>query len=243
MTGTSQSNPGPRCRAFPRLAFAALCAALIALVAVSSAGAKAAKVLGQTKHTPRPVCPKNCSGVGSVTAFMRVADGDRLPFKARRNGKIVAFALDLSRPTKKQRNFFGKIFKSSRYGKDPTARLAVIKQNRHARDKYKLVRQSPTVNLTSALGSKEIFTLDRPLKIRKRQVVALTIPTWASNFALNVSSKDNQWRASRKAGRCNTSNLANAKHSRPQQKVGSLRHYSCDYSAARILYWAYYVPS
>jgi len=97
--------------------------------------------------------------------------------------------------------------------------------------------------LSSALGRKEVFTLDKPLRIRKGQVVALTVPTWASNFATeNVSSSDNQWRASRKQGQCNTSNISNAKKSTPQQKVGSVRHYSCDYNAARILYWAYYVP-
>ena len=242
MTGTNPSTTGPRRRARPLLAFGALCAILIAAVAVSSAGAKPAKVIGKTKHTPNPVCPKSCSGVGSVTAFMRVADGNRFPFKVHQNGKLVAFALDLSRPTKKQRNFFGKIFKSQRYGKAPTARIAVLQQKRHDRKKYRLVRQSPTVKLSGALGSKQIYTLDKPLRISKGLTVALTVPTWASNFATSVSSHDNQWRASRRQGQCNTSSVSNAKKSRPQQKVGSVRHYSCDYTAARILYWAYYVP-
>ncbi len=242
MTGTNPSTTGTRRRARPLLVFGALCAILIAAVAVSSAGARPAKVLGKTKHTPNPVCPKNCSGVGSVTAFMRVADGDRFPFKVHRNGKLVAFAVDLSRPTKKQRNFFGKIFKSHRYGKVPTARIAVLQQKRHGRTKYRLVRQSPTVKLSGALGNKQIYTLDKPLRIRKGLTVALTVPTWSSNFATGVSGNDNQWRASRKEGQCNTSSVNNAKKSRPQQKVGSVRHYSCDYTAARILYWAYYVP-
>ena len=33
-----------------------------------------------------------------------------------------------------------------------------------------------------------------------------------------------------------------ARNSRPQQKVGSVRGYGCDYTSARLLYWAYYVP-
>jgi hypothetical protein len=247
MTGTSESTTGRRHRARPVIVFTALCAALIAVVAVSSAGAESAKVLGKTKHSPHPACPKDtpqkpCSGVGSVTAFMRVADGKRSPFKVRRNGKIVAYALDLSRPTKKQRDFFGKIFKSQRYGKTPTARLSVIKQRPRTRHKYKLLRQTPTVRLSSALGQKQVITLDKPLRIRKGQTVALTIPTWASNFAVNLSSSGNRWRASRKKGQCNTSKIPIAKKSRPQQKVGSVRNYSCDYATARILYWAYYVP-
>jgi hypothetical protein len=248
MTGTSHSTTGPRGRTLPLVLFTALCAALIAGALVSSAGAKSAKVLGKTKHTPPPACPKDtasdpCSAVGRVTAFMRIADGERFPFKARRNGKIVAYALDLSRPNKKQRTFFGKVFKSHRFGKAPTARLAVIKQNPHKRQKYKLLRQSPTVNLSGALGRKELFTLDKPLRIRKGQTVALTVPTWVSNFGLkNVSSAGNQWRASRRKGECNTSKIPIAKKSKPQQKVGSSRRYDCDYTAARLLYWAYYVP-
>ena len=31
--------------------------------------------------------------------------------------------------------------------------------------------------------------------------------------------------------------------SKAQQKVGSTRPYGCTYSAARLLYWAYFVPS
>ena len=62
---------------------------------------------------------------------MRVADGEkRSRSTSAQNGKLVACALDLSRPKKKQRNFFGKLFKCQRFGKAPTARLAVIKQKR-----------------------------------------------------------------------------------------------------------------
>jgi hypothetical protein len=249
MTGTSQSTPGPRRRARPLLVFAALCAALIAVVAVSSAGAKSAKVLGKTKHTPSPSCPKACQGVGRVTGFPLVADGVKRPFRAKKNGKIVAWAVDLAKPSKNQRNFFGTIFKGSKFGKAPSARLAVIKQNKHHRHKYKLLRQSPTVNLSGALGQKELVTLDKPLRLRKGQTVALSYPSWAANFAhTGLSSNDNQWRASRSKKKCapTSSNPDAVKHwarnSRSQQKVGSTRNYGCDYTGGRLLYWAYYVP-
>jgi hypothetical protein len=232
----------------PRLIFVIVCAALIAIAAVSVAGAKDAKVLGKTKHTPRPACPKDtqakpCSAVGSVTAFMRTADGKRFPFKVKRDGKLVAWAIKVSRPTKKQRNFFGNIFKSNKWGKAPTARIAVLRQSERKRRKYKLLRQSRTVNLSGVLGRKQIITLDEPLRVQKGLTVALTIPTWASTFATPVSSADNKWRASRKSGECDTSKIPIAKKSRPQQKVGSVRKYGCDYTAARLLYWAYYVPN
>jgi hypothetical protein len=246
MTGTSQLTTGRRRRGI-LLAFAALSAAAIVIAAVSIAGAKDAKVLGKTKHTPKPACPRDtpahpCSGVGGVTAFMRVADGDRFPFNARRNGTVVAYALKLSKPTKDQRDFFGKIFESKKFGKAPTARLAIIKQKSGKGHKYKLLRQSPTVSLSGALGRKQLFTLDKPLRIRKGQIAALTVPTWASNFASPVPNGKNRWRASREKGACDTSKIPVAKKSRPQQKKGSVRNYRCDYSGARLLYWAYYVP-
>jgi hypothetical protein len=248
MTATSQSTIGRRAGA--PAAFATLCAAVIALVAVSSAGALDAKLLGKTKHTPGPSCPKSCQGVGRVTGFMRVADGKKFPFRARKDGKLVAFAIDLSRPTKNQQNFFGTIFRGKKFGKDPSARIAVIKQEKRSRRTYKLLRQSPAVNLSGSLGRKVIFTLDKPLRIQKGQTAALTYPSWASNFhhwQRNV--QDNEWRGSRSKRKCSppsgeeTAVKRWARNSKSQQKVGSHRTYGCDYTGGRLLYWAYFVRS
>jgi len=250
MTGTIESTTGRRYRARQALAFAALCAALVAVVAVASAGAKQATLLGKTKHTPPPDCPKDtnqspCEGIGSVTGFPLVADGKKRPMNIHHDGKLVAWAIDLSRPKKSQRNFFGSLFKSPRYGKAPTARIAVIRHK--GGKKYKLLRQSPVVRLSGALGHKELFTLDRPLNVHKGQIVALTVPTWASNFASHISRHRNRWRGSRSRRNCSpkSSNIKDirtfARKSRPQQKVGSTRGYGCDYTSARLLYWAYYV--
>lgn len=250
MTGTIESTTGRRRRARQAFAFAALCAALVGVIAVSSAGARDAKVLGKTKRTPSPDCPTDtnrhpCEGVGSVTGFPLVAGGKKRPMNVPENGKLVAWAIDLSRPKKSQREFFGDLFQSEPYGKKPTARIAVIKHRRQ-RD-YKLIRQSPVVRLSGALGRRQVFTLDKPLRIKKGQVVALTVPTWSSNFASHISERRNKWRASRSRRNCapRGSDPADidrfARQSRPQQKVGSVRGYGCDYTSARLLYWAYYV--
>jgi hypothetical protein len=250
MTGTISSTTGPRRRVRQAMAFAALCAALVGVLAVSSAGARDAKVLGKTKHTPSPDCPKDtarhpCEGVGSVTGFPLVAGGKKRPMNVPEKGKLVAWAIDLSRPNKSQRDFFGDLFQSEGQGKKPTARIAVIKHQR--RHDYKLLRQSPVVNLSGALGRRQLFTLDKPLRIRKGQIVALTVPTWASNFASHINRRNNKWRASRSRRNCaprssDESDVRRfARQSKPQQKVGSVRGYGCDYNSARLLYWAYYV--
>ncbi|HEY7150384.1 MAG TPA: hypothetical protein VH391_01760 [Solirubrobacterales bacterium] len=259
MSGTSQSTTGPRRRALSLVVFATLCAAVIAGGLVSSAMAGSAKVLGKTKNTPPPSCPNKshpnrCQGVGRVTGFPLVADGQKRPFLVRKNGKLVAWAVDTSRVLKKnpdQQGFFETIFKGGKFDKHPSARIAVIKQNNKHRRKFKLLRQSPTVNLSGNLGRKSIFTLDKPLRIRKGQTVALTIPSWITNFAhANASSfaRNNKWRASRSKKKCSPTSGDSAaikrwaQNSKAQQKVGSSRNYGCDYSGGRLLYWAYYVP-
>ncbi len=252
MTGTTESTTGRRRRARQALAFAALCAALVGAIAVSSAGARDATVLGKTKRTPNPACPnrhqeQNCEVVGRATGFPLVAGGEKRPFNVRRNGRIVAWAIDLSKPTKDQRNGVGKLFRNDKFGKAPTARLAVIKHKKGQR-RYRLLRQSPTVTLSGALGQKQLITLDKPLRVKRGQVVALTYPTWAPNFAHSgLSTKRNRWRASRSRGDCAPKSgdsqdiKAFARNSKPHQKIGSTRGYGCDYTGARLLYWAYYV--
>jgi len=234
------------------LAFTALCAALVAVIGIPSAGAINAKVIGHTKHTPKPACPNKkhpnrCKAIGRVTGFMTVADGEKHPFRVQRDGKLVAWAVDVSKPVKSQRNTFAAFFENKQFGKQPTGRIAVLKH----KDKlsYKLLRQSPTMGLGSVLGRKQIFTLDKPLSVRKGDIVAFTSPTWTPNFASRrLSAKDEKWRASRTKDNCgpkkNTqrAKMRFARNSHPQQKVDSVHDYECLYVHGRILYWAYFVP-
>jgi hypothetical protein len=230
-------------KALRLLAALALVAALLiaAMLAgsVEPAGARVAKTLGNTARTPSPSCPGNpCEAVGRVTGFQLSADGHRGPFKARQDGTLVAWALDLSNPDDEQTDFFGDFYSSDEFGTKPTARISVLKRGDGR--KYKLKRQSPVVELSSALGSRQVFTLTDPLRINQGEFLALTLPTWAPSFAVNLSGKGNVWRASRGKKKCE--GTSNIKQSKPLQKVNSERRFGCDYKTARLLYWGYYVP-
>lgn len=221
----------------PLAATGALLAALI--VGLATAPAEGAK-LGQTARTPQPACPKSpCQAVGSTTAIQLVADGQRGRFKARSDGRVVAWAVDLAAPNREQRTFFGDFFASQALGMSPTARISVLKRKGEERD-YKLKAQSPVVDLSSALGSYTVFTLAERLPIRKGEFLALTVPTWATSFAVELGRTSNIWRASRQEGACEAE--ADIKAGKPQQNVGSTRVYACDYSTARVLYWGFYQP-
>jgi hypothetical protein len=218
---------------------AAIAVACTLCVGVGSAGAAAAKTLGKTTRTPEPSCPKTpCEAVGSVTGFQMYADGVRAPFKAREDGFIVAWATDTSDPNRNQTDFFADFYESGAFGTAPAARISVIKR-KEGRE-YKLKAQSPVVEINSVLGHRQTYALADPLKIRKGEFLALTIPTWSPAFAVDLSGDGNIWRSSRAEGEC--SGTANIKNGKPHQKVGSQKEYGCDYKTARLLYWGYYVP-
>jgi hypothetical protein len=101
-------------------------------------------------------------------------------------------------------------------------------------------RRGPKIDLASRVGETPIFTLKKPLKVKKGLRIGLTMPGWISNFDWGLPTSDNQWIASRNDGTCSEDEAPDAK---PQQKKGSVRQYGCRFKGERLLYWAYFVPS
>jgi hypothetical protein len=254
--------------------FLALCGLVVALAAGTALAGlpkqgkrppQQALKLGQTKHTPAPLCPQQpsekrqqkyfdhhpgattlpqnlqtkhaCQAVGSVTGFQIKADGKKQAFRVPHNARIVAWAVSVANTNAFEEKAFGKkLFPSNQYGPDPQAQLAILKKMKHQGPRFKLIRNSPIEKLNSAQGHKQYFVLKKPLKAKKGMIVGITMPTWAPIIASNANiQKNNKWRASRK-------NCANsdATHARPQLKKKSVRPYKCIFPD-RLLYWAYYI--
>jgi hypothetical protein len=225
---------------------------LAGLVSVAAPGAADSApirvvVLGQTSETPPASCPgkivngapeAECRVEGHVTGFQSIADGVPRPFEAPFEGKIVAWSITLAKPatvetktTTDEVGFFNEFF-----GTPSQARIGVLRPIEDSKPpKYTLVRQSPIEILNPYFGSTPVFALDHPLTVLKGQVVALTIPTWAPMFALNLST-DNTWRGSRLPEHCIKREDIQGGH--PQQGVGKTKTYGCYYSEARLLYTA-----
>ncbi len=217
----------------------ALAACLV--VALLGAGAALAKsnliVLGASSTVGVPACPPDpCQVVGKVTGFQTaIGATQKKPFLAPANGKIVAWSIKLSAPTKTQINFFNNFF-----GGPASARISVIKlvpKQKPAR--YKLLAQSPVQQLNQVMGKTTTFTLQRPLKIRKGQIAALTVPTWAPAFQIGLDQSFS-WRGSRSPGKC--LQPAQIKAGKAQQALGSNRIYGCAYPTARLVYSATLSP-
>ncbi len=139
-----------------------------------------------------------------MTGFQVNAKGEKNLMAAPENGELVAWSVRLSKPKASQREFFGKFYKDEELGTEPTARIAVLKPPEEGNE-YLLKAQGPVVELSDDLGTKPLYTLDEPIPIKKGDIIALTVPTWIPNFAVDLSNK-NVWRASREKGACEDSN-------------------------------------
>jgi hypothetical protein len=236
-------------RAPVALAFACLLALLVAAAWPGAADSAPVRVvvLGKTDSTPPPSCPGKivnnvevipCRVEGHVTGYQAIAGGVPRPYEVPFDGKIVAWSITLSRPSRTDNDqmtnevgFFNEFL-----GKPSQARIGVLRPvEGSSPPKFTLVRQSPLQVLNPYFGSTVIFALDHPLTVLQGQVVALTIPTWAPMFAFNVTD-DNTWRGSRLPQHCSSKEDIQGGH--PQQGVGKTKTYGCYYSDARLLYTA-----
>jgi len=236
-------------RLWALLGAACLLAGLVAVAAPGAADSAPLRVvvLGQTPETPAPSCPGKivnnveivpCRVEGHITGFQSIADGVPRPFEAPFEGKIVAWSITLAKPsTKETKTTTDEVgFFNDFLGTPSQARIGILRPVEDTKPpKYKLVRQSPIETLNPYFGSTPVFALDHPLTVLKGQVVALTIPTWAPMFALNLSP-ENTWRGSRLPEHCISREDVQGGH--PQQGVGKIKTYGCYYSEARLLYTA-----
>lgn len=227
-----------------RLVFGLLFAAFLVLgIRVGGASGLAADKLGQAGKTPDPTCPDSCFVFAKVTGFQTTANGKHALFKVPEDGHIVAWQVKVSRPASDDIASL-----TGDYGRS-AARLSILKKK--DKNSFKLTKSSPKVDLTDSLGSAPIFTLGKPLRVKKGTIIGLSTDSWVSDFAQlgDLTADGDKWRASRGASKCGDDpnksadeNRNDLLSSKPQLKQGTTRPYGCTYGSGRILYWAYFVP-
>lgn len=224
---------------------ATIATALVAAAFAVTAWALPPREYGLEEYRPKPACPrtadKDCRAPGDVTGFQvmqrKERDGDRVteyPTRVRkRNGWLVAFSLTLGKPTDRERSFFNTLF-----GKPASARVAVLdpeppKGDRRNRvQRFRLVNQSQPIDVRPFFGKKAWFTLRKRMHVRRGQVIALTLPTWAPVLAGDLGGKE-RWRSSRNRRDCEDFRRPAAR-----QKIGKLRDYRCVHRTARLTFTA-----
>ena len=221
--------------------FALLISVLAAAGALLAPPASARLVeLGGTSDSVSLNCPGStevqCVAAVKMTGYQgRSSGGPKNPFYIRRDGHLVAFTLQLAKPTAEEVKFF-----TDNYGSPSTARISVLRRGttRKTRLDHRLINQSDTFELERYFGSKPTFVFDRPIPVKKGNWIALTVPTWAPLLATPVS-RTNWWRSSRSKGTCDDFGVRQF----AMEDLREVNKFGCTYHGARLLYSVTYVPS
>jgi hypothetical protein len=185
-------------------------------------------VIPATTPATLPSCPATpCLAVSRTTGFQVRVGAVRNPLSAPRSGTVVAWTIALGKPNATQIKFF-----NANEGGPAEAGIAVLRPQRSPNLTYKLVAQSPPVKLEPYFGKTAQFPLETTIPVKKGDVVALTVPSWAPALALGFAG-DTSWRASRPRKGCTSTSSQTT-----DTTVGAPVQYFCLYQTARLTYSA-----
>jgi hypothetical protein len=205
----------------PRLIAAG--ALLAALIFAAPASARIIEI-GVAPTEASPTCPSSpCLAVSRTTGYQTKVVDDRNTFVVPRAGRIVAWTVSLGNPDARQIDFF-----DSNYGA-ASARLSVLR--RGERLYSRVVGQTPVQQLAPYFGQQVQFPLETSIEVKRGQIIALTVPTWAPALT-QLLADGSAWRASRPKNGCDDTDSQTA-----QSRTGQLTQYRCLYRA-RLTYSA-----
>ncbi len=206
----------------------AACTLALALPAVAPATLTELGVLGTTTPATVPSCPSSpCLAVSRTTGFQVKVGNAHNPLSAPREGRIVAWTITLAKPSATQIKYF-----DQNEGGASEAALAVLAPQPKPALTYKLVAQGPLEKLQQYFGKTVEFALESTIAVKKGDVVAITVPTWAPALALGFGN-NTSWRASRTKSECTSTSTQTA-----DTQPGSNVQYYCLYQTARLTYSA-----
>jgi hypothetical protein len=190
-------------------------------------------VLPATTPATVPSCPASpCLAVSRTTGF-QVKVGTSYQFlTAPRSGTIVAWTIMLGKPNATQIKFF-----NANEGGASQAGIAILRPQPKPGLTYKLVSQSPTVMLQPYFGKTAQFALETTLAVKKGDIVALTVPSWAPALALGFGH-ETSWRASRPRSQCASTSAQST-----DTQIGTPVQYFCLYQTARLTYSATFIST
>lgn len=208
------------------MAYRTFMLAAATIVAALAASAPASgKVIEVGRTDAQPACPAApCLAVSRTTGYQIKVGDERSSFTVPEDGKIVAWSINLGKPTTEQIAYFDETL-----GGAASARLTVLRQGKTLYSRT--VTQSPVQKLAPYFGQTVQFPLGRALNVKKGYVIALTVPTWAPALT-PLLTDHSSWRASRANGKCNDTGLQTA-----QQALDTVAQYRCLYKA-RLTYSA-----
>lgn len=200
----------------------------LAVPAVAPATLSEVGVIGTTTPATVPSCPGSpCLAVSRTTGFQVKVGSSNNIVSVPKEGRVVAWTIALAKPTATQIKFF-----DQNEGGVAEAAIAILAPQKKPNLTYKLLAQSPLEKLQSFFGKTVQFPLETTVPVKKGDVVALTVPTWAPALALGFGN-NTSWRASRSKSQCTNTGMQT-----DHTAVGSSVQYYCLYQTARLTYSA-----
>jgi hypothetical protein len=200
----------------------------LALPAAAPATLAEIGVLPETTPATVASCPSTpCLAVSRTTGFQVKVGSNRNPLSAPRSGSVVAWTVSLGKPNATQIKFF-----DTNEGGEPEAGIAILRAVPKPNLTYKLIAVSPAVKLEKYFGKTVEFPLATTIPVKKGDVVALAVPTWAPALALGFGN-DTSWRASRQKSQCTSTSSQTV-----DSTIGGSVQYFCLYQTARLTYSA-----
>jgi len=207
----------------------ALLAALAALLLIPSTASAVPTELGALPQGTTGSCPGDpCEALTRATAYQAKVGPDRTLYRAPAGGRVVGWSLALGDPSAGQVRGFNEAF-----GR-PQAALVILRPGRGVR--HRVVRKGPMTDLTRWLGRTVQFPLTRSLPVRKGDLIAVTVPTWAPIMRLGEPATTS-WRASRPAAECRDVTTQRSMLGRR-----TTADFGCLYRTVRLTYSATFVP-
>ena len=205
----------------------AVVAATAFFVLSASAGAEIVEI-GKIEANAKPGCPGTpCFAISRTTGYQAKVGSSTSTMAAPKGGRIVAWTISLGNPNSKQISFF-----DSKLGGASQAQITVLQRSSNKKKKttYTTVAQGEPAKLQPYFGKTVTFALRRSIVVKKGQVMALTVPTWAPALATGLAT-DVSWRASRSKAQCEDTQVQTA-----QTELKKSAEYYCLYKTARLTY-------
>jgi hypothetical protein len=211
-----------------RLTVSLACGLAALLAGAACAQARVVEV-GSAEGAPAPTCPSApCLAIDKTTGYQTTV-GDRSgPNKVPASGRLVAWTIALGAPDERQVSFF-----DSNFG-EASAGITVLRRGKKKLQRFN-VGNSGIMKLAPYFGQVVQFPLHKTIRVRKGDIVALTVPTWAPALS-QLLSDGTAWLASRPRGGCDDTDTQTA-----HTDLGPTR-YRCKYPA-RLTYSATVVTS
>jgi hypothetical protein len=218
---TSQTNTALRGRR------AALVALLMAALSPAVAHAETVE-MSDYDDAVSASCPDDpCRAMTRTTGFQKRVAGVEDVFTVPKNGRIVAWSVQLGTPSPKQEKFF-----EDNFGGTPQANVTVFRVGTKKPNKGigTNIGQSGPQQLAGYYGQTVQFAMINPVRVHKGDRVALTTATWAPVLAENEAT-NTVWRATRPADSCGDYSAQRA-----IRQLGTMTPFECQYKTERQLY-------